>query len=379
MRRPLTAALLSAGLATAGLLAAPAAEAVDTSTTARQTFADDAGGWTPSTASTGLCVPMVTCAVATSAYSGTGGSDGVADGYLSTTFTGLANALASTTSTWTSPAFAYDGVAGQVPTAVTFDLARKATVGTALGLDVLNDSTFRVDLVDAETGMVVEVKRPEPLAGATEWTAVATADVSPARLSIGHSYRVRITTTYGSTVTVVPDASVGYDDVRLTATRSTTGQTPEVIIVPGPETQVPTPYPVETVRTVTVTAPATPAAKRTGLKSNRQLRRYVEQQGLPGQVRVVGRSVRVKLSCLPLAAPKPCVFRRLQVVSTQAPRPVVTAVRPPVRVSAGTSKVVRLKLRRSVAGTHVVLRGNVRVAAFKVQVSKRAKLHRGTR
>ena len=163
-----------------------------------QDFTTDAGGWTSAASYDGLCVPGVLCPTVTNGYTPSGGADG--NGYLATHFDALLTTVAATVvGTWESPAFAYQGNAGKVPATAKLNLNIRPALGALIGVSVLPDASFRVDLVEQGTGRVVSAIPSTKLTASTEWTAVPTASIDPTLLTIGNSYTIRITTDRKST------------------------------------------------------------------------------------------------------------------------------------------------------------------------------------
>jgi hypothetical protein len=355
------AAGLTGLLLAGGALAVPAAAHADAgSSTEHAQFTSDAEGWTPSATYTGLCLPQVLCPTLTATYAASGGVGGDADGYLSTTFSSLLSTVAGTTTGgWLSPAFTYTGVGGQQPTSVTLDLARKVDLSGLLGLDVLNDSHYQVDLVDTATGGAVTVVPSTPLTGSAGWAAIPPAQVSPDRLTIGDSYQVRITTTYHSVATVVAAGEVGYDDLRLTASRvensDTHTDTTTIVYLPAP---TPTPAPADTM-------------------STRILRQYVKKQGLPATAKLVGNHVKLTVSCLAAAAPRSCKYA-VQGLARGKGSPASTG-RKVLSVQAGAHRTISLKVRPAYLAKYkkakqISVRAKVRVGVYKVTVVKKVRL-----
>jgi len=372
MRRTLSP-VLSSGLATGlvlGLAAlAPAAHA-DAGTSGGESFSTDAAGWTATTASSGVCLPAVLCPTVSATYAASGGAGGTGDGYLRTGFSAVANTLlATTTATWTSPAFTYTGVAGAQPADVTVDLSRRADLGALLPVDLANTSSFRVDLVDQATGTAVSVVPSQPLPHDTGWTTVPTAHVDPAVLTLGRSYAVRVTTAYTSAATVTTAGEVGYDDVRVAATARPATEPPllaqpPVVIYPG--------------TTPAAAAPSTPTAAPApvGLRSTRELRQYVRTVGLPGRARLVGDRVVLTVGCPPQSL-RTCRWTVQGLVPGQ--RPDTSTSRATLRVRPGATRTVRLTVRPAYrrqlgADRRLTVRATVRAGVFKVTVVKRLRL-----
>jgi hypothetical protein len=154
-------------------------------------------------------------------------SGGAGGGYLLTGVSNFAGVDATAKSQWVSPAFTYRGVGGERPDKVKLKLSRIADVESFL--EVEGDSAnYSVQLVDTTKGPNVQVLPPTTLAGAQDFTEIRPVDVEPGALKVGHSYRFRIVSTFNSgTAQVIPAASAGYDNIRLTAqSRSGSGSGP---------------------------------------------------------------------------------------------------------------------------------------------------------
>lgn len=194
-----------------------------------RTFTGGVGNWESATEQEGLLggvlcktLPGVACPVITNKYVDTGGVDGGGDGFIETSEGGLAGVglleLATSTGIYESPAFTYGGAAGQAPTSVELTLARRANVA---GLLAVSGATadYTVEMVDesSPSGTVI-VTNAAPLAGAENWKTLS-ASVSPSALTVGHSYKIRIATTFNTPALIVPEGGAGYDNVALTATK----------------------------------------------------------------------------------------------------------------------------------------------------------------
>ena len=201
---------------------ASAAAAVTTDyhpTTESRTFATTDGGWTSGTTrSSVLCVNGVTCPVVTNSFVATGGADG--DGFIRTQSgpTTVASLLNTTTATWTSPDFVYDGAAGATPDSVFFSLARRVTAGSLLAVQ-LSNPRYRVvlDNVDNSTSRTL-VNRL--LTNQATWDTIDAVDVDPADLTIGTHYRFRIITQLPALAVVLTAGTFDYDNVLLRATKN---------------------------------------------------------------------------------------------------------------------------------------------------------------
>ena len=184
-----------------------------------QTFAGSQGGWSQSSEYSGLCIQTLVCPAVNNTWA-PGGADG--NGYIRTQFGSIAATLAgSSTGVWDSPEFTYNGLDGKTPGSVTFDMSILRGLGALLDLSVLNDSSYQVDLVDQGNGTKVSVVPSTKIQNAG-WTATS-ASVNPNLVKLGHSYKIRITTTYHAVATVVAIGEVGYDNVSLTTAAANGG------------------------------------------------------------------------------------------------------------------------------------------------------------
>ncbi len=146
-------------------------------------------------------------------------------------------------------------------------------VGALLDLSLLNDASYRVDLVDQGNGNMVSVVPSTLVAPNGGWTAIPSAAVNPDLVKIGHNYKIQITTTYHAVVTVVASGEVGYDNVRLT------------------------------------TAAASAAGGGggnggSGITDIKHLRKLVKHYILPSSMKVNGRFLVVHLRCPAVASPE---------------------------------------------------------------------------
>ena len=96
-------------------------------------FSTSVGGWTHDTDQT-LCVPLVTCPVVSNTHQSTNGAGGNGDGFIRTAVGSVAGVLSSTTATWSSPTFTYNGAGGEVPDTVSFTMDRRVDAGALLAL-----------------------------------------------------------------------------------------------------------------------------------------------------------------------------------------------------------------------------------------------------
>lgn len=191
-------------------------------------FAGGEGGWESSTEQEGvlggaLCIPPVTCPAITNSYQATGGVDGSGDGFIETSEGGLSGvgALGAAVSSgiYESPAFTYEGAAGQTPTKVELGIARRAAVAGLLAVSGAT-ATYGVELVDesSASGNVIVIPSSSLKGAPEEWKSLS-ASIAPSALTPGHSYKVRIKTTFDTPALALPSGGVGYDDVVVTATK----------------------------------------------------------------------------------------------------------------------------------------------------------------
>ncbi len=184
-------------------------------------FASSVGGWTASTTQSALlCLDGVTCPVVTNAHVATGGAGGAGDGFIRTASGAtIASLLNTTTATWTSPTFVYDGAGGQTPDSAFFTLDRRVDAGALLAL--LSGAHYRVKLdnLDAATTLTL-VNRT--ITNQPTWKSIAAVDVDPGDLTIGDEYRFRIVTELDAGVAVLTAGTFDYDNVLLRATKADT-------------------------------------------------------------------------------------------------------------------------------------------------------------
>lgn len=312
---------------------------------AAQDFAGGPGGWAATSTAEGACIPVLLCPTATNDWAA-GGADG--NGYIRTQFSTVAATVAGTTAgTWESPAFTYTGAGGQVPAAVTLDLNTRRDLGELLGLSVLNESSFQVDLVDQATGTKIGVVPATPLIASTSWTAIPTVSVNPALLRLGRAYRIQITTTYHAAVTAVVSGEVGYDNVRLTTAAGT---------------------------------PAGPVGPNggSGITTVKQLRQFTKDYILPGSAKLVRGRLVMKLRCPAVASPKPCQVQLQGLSKGRFSKPATA--RKIVKINAGKTRLVKIRVKRPYVATYeaarkVWVKSIVRVGKVRVTVRKRVKLH----
>ena len=211
------------GVTIASLAASASAQAATTvyhPDVQARTFADTNGGWSGSTTySNPLCVPGVTCPAVSEQYIPSGGADGAGDGYLRSRVTGIASLLTTARSRFTSTEFTYNGAGGTAPDALSLTMNRRTNAAALLSL--LGSSNYSVELIDldANNATLAPINH-RPLSQVPSWSPVTEAMINPSQLTIGHRYRLRITTELAMPVAVIPDGMFDYDDVVLRAVQT---------------------------------------------------------------------------------------------------------------------------------------------------------------
>jgi hypothetical protein len=220
----MTVAAAAAAMAVV-LFALPAsAGAVEVTTAAyhpdqnARSFTTGNGGWTAAHGATGLCVPLLICPAMSTGFAGSGGAGGASDGYLRTVLGTLTGVGSESRAVLTGPAFTYNGVDGKDPTSVTVDVSHLARVGDLLSV-AGNSAQFSFELVDQTSGTSQQLINGAELHPESRWTSAPQVALNPSQLTIGHQYRLKITTRFIYGAQVLPGGTVGYDDVVLTAIR----------------------------------------------------------------------------------------------------------------------------------------------------------------
>ena len=306
-----------------------------------QDFAGSQGGWSQSSEFSGLCVQTLVCPAVNNTWS-PGGADG--NGYLRTQFGSVSTTLAGTsTGIWDSPAFTYNGVKGKVPGSVTFDMNILRNVAALLDMSLLNDTQYRVDLVDQASGVKISVVAPTLIAPNGGWTSIPTASVNPGQVKLGHSYKIRITTTYHAVATVVAIGEVGYDNVRLTTAAASGGG----------------------------------GNGGSGITDIKHLRKLVKHYILPTTMKVQGRFLVAHLRCPQVASPRPC---QIQLQGLQKGKFSLPATaRKIVKLRAGKERTVKIRIKPAYVASYtkaakVWVKCIVRVGKVRVTVRKPIKL-----
>jgi hypothetical protein len=184
-----------------------------------RTFKKTKGNWTGTATYGGGCVAGATCPGIVNSFQSGGGAGGPSDGFLRSRLDGiLATVLGTSNAIWESPKFAYAGAGGATPNSVVFTLASQSAVGGLIGVG--GSVEYSVRLVDVTNGAGSRTLiGPVAVNTAPGWNGVVPVAVSPSELTLGHEYRLRISTSYASALAVIPDATVDYDNVALVAER----------------------------------------------------------------------------------------------------------------------------------------------------------------
>ena len=211
------------GVAIASLAASASAQAATTlyhPDVQARTFADTNGGWSGSTTySNPLCIPGVICPAVSEQYIPSGGADGAGDGYLRSRVAGIASLLTTTRSRFTSTEFTYSGAGGAAPDALSLTMNRRTNAAALLSL--LGSANYSVELIDLDANdATLAPINHRPLTQVPSWAPVTEAMIDPSQLTIGHRYRLRITTELAMPVAVIPDGMFDYDDVVLRAAQT---------------------------------------------------------------------------------------------------------------------------------------------------------------
>jgi hypothetical protein len=179
-----------------------------------RTFDDGPAGWSHAATPGPGCVFGVSCPTVTNSRQGSGGVDD--SGHIRTGLTGLAALLGATsTGTWTSPTFTYAGAGGVQANSIAFTMAIKADVGALI--DSGSSVTYSVALDEAPSGGSQTLIPATTIPANTGWNGVPPVALSPGDLTLGQKYRLRISTVYSTALSLIPNASVHYDNVGLVA------------------------------------------------------------------------------------------------------------------------------------------------------------------
>jgi hypothetical protein len=180
-------------------------------------FGTGNGGSTSSQEVTGLCIPTLQCPVLFNAWLNSDGTRGAGDGHLLTALGSLLGVAGESKGIWTGAPFVYNGAGGKVPDKLTLRIHRDVTLGALLAV-VGNSADYSVELVDETANNIATRPIDSVVLSSTQgWTTAGPVAIDPEALTIGHTYRWRIITRFVYGAEVLPGASVGYDDVSLTA------------------------------------------------------------------------------------------------------------------------------------------------------------------
>ena len=184
-----------------------------------RTFSTSAGSWTGTTDTVGLlCILGVTCPDSDADYVASGGTGGAGDGFLRSTFGGVASVLATARTEWTSPAFSYTGAGGSTPDEVFFTMDRR--VNAAALLAVISGARYRVFLDDQAPSTPRQKILDRPALNQPTWASAPAAEVDPGDLTVGHQYRIIIQTDVSGLLGVLPVGNFDYDNVLLRANKA---------------------------------------------------------------------------------------------------------------------------------------------------------------
>jgi hypothetical protein len=185
-------------------------------------FAAGPGGWTGTSNSAGICVQDFTCPTVTNSWAAGDGASGGADGHLQTTIENLAGAESTSRGIWTSPSFTYRGAEGEIPTELTFELARRTALSPLLSTSG-SSAHYSVELVETASGLARTIIDTAPLGAAQGWAQTPVMTLKPGSLNIGATYVLRITTTFDTEAQAFAASTVDFDDVVLEATHTDAG------------------------------------------------------------------------------------------------------------------------------------------------------------
>ena len=156
----------------------------------------------------------VSCPQITPTFQPSGGVDGSGDGFIRTGLTGLTALLGATsTGTWTSPTFTYGGAGGVQPTSLAFTMAIQANVEGLI--DSGSSVTWSARLEDLTAGDSLPLVPVTNIPANSGWNGVAPVALSPGNLTLGHQYRIRVSTVYSTVAALLPNSRVDFDNVAL--------------------------------------------------------------------------------------------------------------------------------------------------------------------
>jgi hypothetical protein len=336
--------LLGAAVAATLLFAMPAPSAhADTYAPdpVSQDFSGSQGGWTQSATYSQLCLQMLACPAVFNSWSG-GGADG--NGYIRTQFSSFVETVpGASNGIWESPAFPYTGASGKVPGSLTFDMNILKNISALIDPSQLNDAQFSVDLIDQGNGTGVSVVPSTLLTQNSSWVAIPSVSVNPALLKLGHSYKIRITTTYRAVATVVANGEIGFDNVRLTS----------------------------------AAASGSGGNGGSGITDIKHLRKLVKHYILPTTMKVKGQVLVAHLRCPAIAAPRACQIQLQGLQKGKFSQPATA--RKIVKLRAGKERTVKIRIKPAYVAsyskaTKIWVKCIVRVGKVRVTVRKPIKL-----
>lgn len=171
------------------------------------------GGWTAGTTHAGLCLESLTCPSATNSTVAAKPSD-----FQHTTLGSLLGVGATTTVSWTSGAFNYNGAEGKASKDVKFVMRRRSNTSDLLSV-AGNSATYSVNLISAKTGnTVAEAVRNANLAPTAKFTRVGPKRLIGA-VRRGHSYQLQVTLKFTNGAEVIPGAVSDFKRARIVARR----------------------------------------------------------------------------------------------------------------------------------------------------------------
>lgn len=198
-------AVITGATGLAALAAAAPAAAAPSVAPANGGFPVDSAGWS----SAGSCTnPAALLCTVTNRYR----SDvGAPPGSMDAVFSNQVNAVGEGSSLLASPSFAWRGGPA---TSLAFAYDRRGDVAQMVRLG--GEVHAVVDLVDTTAGRRTTIVPTQPVLPTARF-ATTSAQVPAGVLVDGHSYRLELTTIFRNLVAAQTEATVGYDNVRLTA------------------------------------------------------------------------------------------------------------------------------------------------------------------
>jgi hypothetical protein len=223
----------------------------------------------------------------------------------------------------------------------------QVALGALLDLNAFNDASYRVELVDQASFNKISVV-PSTVLHNGSWSAIPSASVNPSLLTLGHSYKIQITTAYHSVVTVVALGEVGYDNVRLTTAAANGGN-----------------------------GGGSGANGGSGITDIKQLRKLVKTYILPGTMKVQGRFLKARLRCPAIASPRACQIQLQGLQKGRFSKPATA--RKVVKIKAGKQRTVKIRIKPAYVAKYskskkIWVKCIVRVGKVRVVVRQPVKL-----